>query len=216
MGNGEKTNRSKYNVDKNIDKRTYDGIVFASELEMQYYRDVVLPQVGSGSITKCDLQIEYELQPKFVYNGKSVRPITYVADFVITYADGRKVVIDTKGAPDAKAKLKRKMFWFKYPDIEYQWVCYSKIDGGWRLYEDVQKARAERRKLKQKAKAAEQDGQTPGLKSTKHGKTQRRNKGEINHGEEGSTYLDQCTGEDCQGTVCSNSDERLVWCSDYD
>lgn len=142
--------RTKYNVDKDVAKRTYDGIVFASELEMKYYRDVILPQVGSGSIIEYDLQRCYELQPKFTYNGKSVRPIDYVADFWIKFADGREVVIDTKGMPDAKAKLKRKMFWFKYPNVEYHWVCYSKIDGGWCKYEDVQKARAERRKLKGK------------------------------------------------------------------
>ena len=141
---------TKYNVAKSTARRTYGGFVFDSELEMKYYRDVVLPQVGSGSIVEYELQKSYELQSKFVHNSETVRPITYVADFWLKYADGHEEVIDIKGMPDATAKLKRKLFWFKYPGIDYNWVCYSKIDGGWRLYEDVQKARSERRKSKGK------------------------------------------------------------------
>ena len=140
--------RSKYNVSSNKDKRTYDGIVFDSAMEMKYYRDVVLPQAESGSIVHYELQKSYELQPKFTYYGESVRAITYVADFYIEYANGRTEVIDIKGSPDSVAKLKRKMFWFAYPDLVYRWVCYSKIDGGWVDYELVNKARAARRKLK--------------------------------------------------------------------
>ena len=55
-------NRTKYNVDKQTARRTYNGIVFDSELEMKYYRDVILPQVGSGSIVDYELQKSYELQ----------------------------------------------------------------------------------------------------------------------------------------------------------
>lgn len=65
--------RSKYNVSSNKERRTFGGIVFDSELEMKYYRDVVLPKVNSGEIMKCELQKKYELQPAFKYNGKSVR-----------------------------------------------------------------------------------------------------------------------------------------------
>lgn len=139
-------NRTKYNVDKKTARRTYNGIVFDSELEMKYYRDVILPQVGSGSIVDYELQKSYELQSKFVHGEDTVRPIIYVADFWIKFADEHEEVIDIKGMPDATAKLKRKLFWYKYPDIDYYWVCYSRIDGGWCRYEDVQKARAERRK----------------------------------------------------------------------
>ena len=48
--------RSKYNVSSNKAKRSYDGIVFASELEMKYYRDVVLPAYNAGEIVKYELQ----------------------------------------------------------------------------------------------------------------------------------------------------------------
>ena len=33
--------RSKFNVDKDKEKRTYNNIVFDSQLEMKYYRDVL-------------------------------------------------------------------------------------------------------------------------------------------------------------------------------
>lgn len=68
--------RSKFNVDKNTAKRTCNGIVFDSELEMKYYRDVVLPGVESGRIKYYELQKPYELQPKFVHGEKTVQPIS--------------------------------------------------------------------------------------------------------------------------------------------
>ena len=140
--------RTKFNVSKDTEKRTCDGIVFDSVTEMKYYRDVILPGMESGQIVACELQKPYELQPKFTHEGNTVKAITYVADFYIEYADGRIEVIDIKGAPDATAKLKRKLFWYRYPDIKYIWICLSLVDGGWCTYETVQAGRRERRKLK--------------------------------------------------------------------
>ena len=145
------TDRTKFNVDKNKAKRTYDGIVFDSVMEMKYYRDVVLPQVRSGNISYYELQKKYVLQPKFHNGEKIVQPIIYVADFYIEYKNGDIEVIDTKGCPDSVAKIKRKMFWYKYPNIAYRWICYSKIDGndengGWCDYEYVNEQRKIRKK----------------------------------------------------------------------
>lgn len=145
--------RTKFNVDKDREKRTCEGIVFDSIMEMKYYRDVILPQVRSGKIQKYELQKEYILQPKFINNGREVKPIIYVADFYIEYDDGSVEVIDTKGCPDSVAKIKRKMFWYLYPNLTYRWVCYSKIDGddtngGWCNYEYVQEQRKKRKKEK--------------------------------------------------------------------
>ena len=131
--------RTKFNVDKNTEKRTYNGIVFDSILEMKYYRDVLLPKVESGEIINYVLQKPYELQPKFVHNGKAIRPIQYVADFYIVYKDGREEVIDTKGYGDQVAILKRKIFWYHYPDVDYKWVTYVKKYGGWIDYEEYKK-----------------------------------------------------------------------------
>ena len=140
--------RSKFNVDKDVSKRTFDGIVFDSVMEMKYYRDVLCPKVESGEITMVQLQMPYELQPKFIHNGKSVQPIKYIADFYVVYADGREEVIDTKGMPDSVALIKRKMFWFVYPEVDYKWITYVKKFGGWLDYETVKQLRKEEKKKK--------------------------------------------------------------------
>lgn len=142
--------RSKFNVDKDTSKRTYNGIIFDSILEMKYYRDVILPNVESGQIVKYELQKEYVLQPKFTRNNKSVLPIKYVADFYIVYNNGHEEVIDTKGMPDSVALLKRKMFWYHFPDIDYKWMTYVKKFGGWLEYDVVKKLRSEEKKIKKK------------------------------------------------------------------
>ena len=148
MKNNEQ--RTKFNVDKDKAQRTCDGIVFDSIMEMRYYRDEILPNYRSGRIRRFELQKEYVLQPKFTRDSKMVRPITYVADFYVEYDDDSCEVIDTKGFADSTAKMKRKMFWYHYPDIKYRWICYSKIDGGWCDYDTVQ----HNRKLRKSAKLA--------------------------------------------------------------
>ena len=90
-------------MNKDQQRRSFDGIVFDSILEMRFYRDVIRPKMASGDIITCQLQKEYVLQPMFTYNGKVVQPITYVADFYLVYKDGREEVIDTKGSPSSTA-----------------------------------------------------------------------------------------------------------------
>lgn len=138
--------RSKFNVGKDKGDREFDGIVFDSVVEMKYYRDVILPAVSAGEIVKFERQKKYILQPKFKHNNKNVQPIEYKADFFVVFKDGKEQVIDIKGCPDAVAKMKRKMFWFVYPNIEYLWIGYSKLDGGWVTYETIQTGRKQRKK----------------------------------------------------------------------
>ena len=123
-------------------------MVFDSALEMRYYTEVILPGVLSGDITHWERQKPYELQPKFKWGGKTIRAIVYVADFYIERADGTSLVVDTKGNPDAVALLKRKMFHYKYPDVPYIWLSYSKIDGGWIEYDKLKRARKQRKAAK--------------------------------------------------------------------
>lgn len=141
---------TKYNVDKAAEKRSFDGIVFDSELEMQFFRDVVRPMLDRGELKSCARQQEYILQPGFEYLGKKIKPIIYKADFVFLYPDGREVVIDTKGFADAGAKLKRKLFWHAFPELPYYWVGHSKLDGGWTTYEQIQAGRRARKRARKK------------------------------------------------------------------
>lgn len=137
--------QNKYNAKKYI----VDNISFDSGMEAAYYSEVVKPGYESGEIVKYELQKPYELQEGFTHEGSYIRPIVYVADFYIEYKDGSSVVVDIKGFADAQAKLKRKMFWHKYPEIRYIWMVRSLIDGGWCDYEYVKKKRAERKRTKQ-------------------------------------------------------------------
>lgn len=140
--------RSKYNVSKNKSKRTYKEIVYDSQKEMEFYRDFVEPRLASGELSRCDRQIPFELLPGYTHKEEKVRPVIYKADFVLYYADGREVIIDVKGCPDAVALLKRKMFWYRYPEKEYIWLCFSKKDGGWVEYDKVKERRRKEKKEK--------------------------------------------------------------------
>ena len=115
---------------------------------MKFMRDVISPKMESGDIISCERQVKYELQKKFMHDEKTVLPINYIADFVVVDKKGHKTVYDTKGMPDSVALLKRKMFWCVYPDVDYQWISYSKCDGGWVNYEIVKQGRKERKKNK--------------------------------------------------------------------
>ena len=68
-----------------------------------------------GIIHNLQKQVAFELQPGYVNNqGKKIRPITYVADFVYE-KDGINYVEDTKGFRTPEYKLKKKVFEYKYP-----------------------------------------------------------------------------------------------------
>lgn len=149
--------RTKFNVDKNAEQRTLNGIVFDSALELRYYRDVLLPLVEIGEVVEYELQKPYELQPKFVHDGRTVQAIKYVADFYVKYKDGHEEVVDIKGFADTTALLKRKLFWYTFPDLNYYWLCYSTVDSGWIKYEDLKKARAMRKREKQAKKELKEE-----------------------------------------------------------
>lgn len=142
---------SKFHVDitdKGKEKRTYKGITYDSLTEMKFYRDYVEPKIQSGEIISCERQAKYELQPSFKHEGKTILAINYVADFVLSFSDGSEIIYDVKGSPDNIALLKRKLFWHRYPELDYRWICFSVVDGGWVSYEKVKQGRKERKKSK--------------------------------------------------------------------
>ena len=147
----------KYKVSLDSSKRTYEGIVFDSVQEMQYFVDVILPETTNGNIIEYERQKRYVLQEAFRKDGKKVLPIEYKADFYVKYQDGSEKVIDIKGCADPLAKTKRKMFWYKYPTIDYVWLSYSKVDGGWVTYEEKQAGIKQRKKIKSEQKRRLED-----------------------------------------------------------
>ena len=140
--------RSKYNVSSNKEKRTYDGVVFDSELECRFYKEIILPNYKSGKIKNYELQKPYVLQEKFKRDGKTISAIKYVADFFIEWDDGRVEVIDTKGMADSVAKIKRKMMWSLFPALDFKWISYCKKYGGWIEFDELNRLRRDAKKNK--------------------------------------------------------------------
>lgn len=123
------------------------GIIFDSEMEAVYYRDVLLPRELAG-------EIEVTLQPKFVLikefekNGVKYRPITYIPDFLVKYTDGSPAeAIDVKGMQTETFNLKRKLFDFVFPDIRLLVMKRVRKFGGWITVEEYTARKKQDRKL---------------------------------------------------------------------
>ena len=110
--------------------------------------DVCIAGLATGLYTTVSRQVPYVLQDKFKCHDKAVRAITYVADFVLEYSDGHIEIIDVKGMATNEALMKRKLFQYKYPLETLIWISYSKQDGGWIDFYQLQKLRRERKKIK--------------------------------------------------------------------
>ena len=97
-------------------KTTAYGITFDSKKEADRYCELRLLEMA-GKIKELDLQVQFVLQPAFKKNGKTIRAITYVADF--EYYDlekGKYIVEDVKGYKTKEYLLKKKMFEYRYPN----------------------------------------------------------------------------------------------------
>jgi len=111
--------RSKY---KNA-RTEVDDILFASKAEAQYYVDLKLA-LSEGKVAHFERQVPFTLQEKYVSpsTGKVVRPMVYIADFVISGLNGEEEVVDVKGASGYQTevfKIKKKLFEPKFGPL---WV----------------------------------------------------------------------------------------------
>ena len=101
----EKAAENKYSARKT----TVDGIEFDSDAEARRYHELCLLE-RAGEITDLEMQVPYELQPRFKAGRRVIRPITYIADF--RYTDtrtGEQVVEDVKGVETEVFRIKAKM-----------------------------------------------------------------------------------------------------------
>lgn len=97
-------------------KVTVYGITFDSKREANRYCELRLLEMA-GKIKELKRQVQFVLQPSFKKNGKTIRAITYVADF--EYYDlekGKYIVEDVKGYKTDVYQLKKKLFEYHYPD----------------------------------------------------------------------------------------------------
>ena len=66
-----------------------------------------------------DIQPVFILQRSFIRDGKTIRDITYRADFSVTHKDGSIEVVDVKGFKTEVYNIKRKMFLFVYQGLKF-------------------------------------------------------------------------------------------------
>ncbi len=93
------------------------AMVFDSRLEARRYHELLLMQ-KAGIIRDLRTQVPFELQPSFKKGGKTIRAITYKADFMYTVCGtGSTVVEDTKGFRTEVYKIKKKLFEYKFSDL---------------------------------------------------------------------------------------------------
>lgn len=113
-------------------KTTLFNIIFDSQGEAERYARL-RERAESGEITGLCVQPTFELQPKFKRGKKTIRAITYTADFEYV-ENGVRVVEDYKGKAKARKgkkarttetpefRLKAKLLQFKFPDIDFRVV----------------------------------------------------------------------------------------------
>lgn len=104
----KKEKKSKYKNHKTI----IDGIKFDSQKESNRYL-LLKDKIKHNEISDLRLQVKFELQPSYVINGRTIRAINYIADFVYNES-GKDIIEDTKGFRTEVYKLKKKMFEYKY------------------------------------------------------------------------------------------------------
>jgi len=90
-------------------KVKYNNLTFDSGLELYFYKLLE----SNNLLEHLKMQEPFEIQPSFKYRGSTIRKIEYVSDFYLT---DKKIVIETKGLLEEKAKIKHKIFKYKYPD----------------------------------------------------------------------------------------------------
>ena len=112
------SNYSKYNAKRT----TVDGITFDSKKEANRYKELKM-LLKAKKIKELELQPKFELQPHYKRNGKTVRAITYIADFMyLDTKSGKWIIEDVKGARTEVFNIKKKMLEYRYPDIELRLV----------------------------------------------------------------------------------------------
>ena len=97
--------------------KTNNGEKLDSELEYARYCELKILE-RAKEIKNLRRQVSFELQPSYRKNNKIIRAIYYKADFVYFDKNGKMIVEDTKGYKTEEYKIKKKIFEYKYPELE--------------------------------------------------------------------------------------------------
>lgn len=143
----EKSTYSRYGAHKCV----INDIVFDSVMEGMYYA-YLLELKRKKLVKKIERQVTYVLQEGFTHpiSRKKIRPITYIADFVITDDKGEKLVVDVKGKKTPEFRIKEKLFFHRYPELEFICVQWDSFEKEWRNLDDIEKDKRARKREKKK------------------------------------------------------------------
>jgi len=115
-------------------KVKYNNLTFDSGLELYFYKLLE----SNNLLEHLKMQEPFELQASFKHQGSTIRKIEYVSDFYLT---DKKIVVETKGLLEEKAKIKHKIFKYKYPDHTFfmprnQMQCREVLEEIKKIYAD--------------------------------------------------------------------------------
>ena len=100
-------------------KTDYNGIKYDSRKDAAFAQSLDLQMHARGP----DRVESWERQVRFPVHVNDRLVCTYVCDFLVRYADGRKELVEVKGVWTDVARLKRKLFEATFladhPGIEY-------------------------------------------------------------------------------------------------
>lgn len=145
----EKSTYSRYGAHKCM----INDIIFDSITEGMYYA-YLLKLKRLKLIKDFELQIPFVLLEGFLHepSRKKIRPIKYIADFLLTNIDDTKTVIDVKGKKTPEFRLKEKMLLSRYPDMDFQCVQFDENKKMWRNLDEITSERAGRKRRRTRAK----------------------------------------------------------------
>lgn len=150
----DKEKRSKFGAKK----AEINGIIFDSLMEARYYVYLLQKRHDKG-IKSFECQKKFVLQEKYKdrFTGKTILPITYVADFYVIDRNGQEWAIDVKGQETPEFRIKWKMMGKAYPDIARMCVQWVASTDSWEDLENIKRQRKAARQTKTKTKRSTSD-----------------------------------------------------------
>lgn len=95
-------------------KVKYNGMVFDSKHEFERYL-VLADMQKRGQIKNLQRQVTFELVPnQRTVDGRTLRSVKYIADFVYEQKNGMQIVEDAKGVRTREYQIKKKLMLSRY------------------------------------------------------------------------------------------------------
>lgn len=135
--------RNKYGAKKTV----IDGIKFDSRMEANYYLELKL-MLNKKQIVSFKRQPHFELAPAGKTSwGQQYTKVVYTPDFLVEYPDGHVEAVEVKGRETEAFGVRKRLFYYLYPNIMLKIITYS-TSYGWIELSELKKKRSLRRKLK--------------------------------------------------------------------